>query len=247
APFYVMERRRGVILRRQPPAGLHLSPPVMARLSERFIDHLAALHTVDVDAAGLGDLGKPEGYVERQVGGWIRRYEKAQTDTWPELDETAAWLTTHQPQDSGAGLIHNDYKFDNVILDANDLTQVVAVLDWEMCTLGDPLMDLGTTLAYWVEADDPAPFRAAAFGPTALPGAWTRRQLAEHYAEITGADLSKLVFYVAFGHYKLAVIVQQIYWRYANGHTQDPRFAQLDQMVGLLGKVALGNVSRGRF
>ena len=245
APFYVMERRRGIILRRKLPSGLELGPVIAGRLSESFIQGLADLHTLDYEAAGLGELGRPEGYVERQVTGWIKRYHKAQTDTWPEFEETGAWLLDNQPDTSGAALVHNDYKYDNVLLDPNDLTRLVGVLDWEMCTLGDPLMDLGTTLAYWVQADDPPALVGAAFGPTAIKGSWTRRQLAEYYAAQTGADTSNLVFYMCFGYYKLGVIVQQIYYRYFKGHTQDPRFAQLNQMVGLLGKGALATLKRG--
>lgn len=245
APFYIMERRRGVILRRKLPAGLDLRPVIAERLSEKFIDSLADLHTLDYEVAGLADLGKPEGYVRRQVEGWMKRYTRAQTDSWPEFEQTGAWLLDHMPDESGVGLVHNDYKYDNVLLDGNDLTRLVAVLDWEMCTLGDPLMDLGTTLAYWVQADDPPALIQAAFGPTAVPGSWTRRRLVERYAERTGADIDNMVFYMCFGYYKLGVIVQQIYYRYFKGHTQDPRFARLNQMVGMLGKIALHTLNRG--
>ena len=249
APFYVMERRKGVILRRKLPKGLDLRPVIAERLSQNFIECLADLHTLDYRAAGLEDLGKPKGYVERQTQGWVKRYTKAQTDNWPEFDQIGAWLLDNIPTSSGAALIHNDYKYDNVLLDPNDLTRLVGVLDWEMCTLGDPLMDLGTTLAYWVQADDPPELIGAAFGPTAVPGSWTRAQLAEHYAAKTaaktGIDTSNLLFYMCFGYYKLGVIVQQIYYRYFKGHTQDPRFAQLNHMVGLLGKAAAHTLSRG--
>lgn len=248
APFYVMERRRGIILRRQLPKGLELPPVVASRLCESLVDNLARLHTLDVDAAGLGDLGVPEGYVERQIHGWVKRYQKAQTDSWRPFDEAGAWLVDTLPsitQGPGA-LVHNDYKFDNVLLDPNDLTRLVAVLDWEMCTLGDPLMDLGVSLAYWVEAGDPKPFQAAAFGPTMVPGSLTRRELADRYVSATGADLGNLTFYYVFGLYKLGVIVQQIYYRYFKGHTQDPRFAELNQLVGLLGQVAAGAIDRDR-
>ena len=246
APFYVMERRRGVVLRRRPPKGLDLDPATAARLSQNFIDNLADLHTLDFGAAGLGDLGKPEGYVERQVKGWMGRYGKARTDDWREFDGVGEWLAANMPPESGAGLVHNDYKYDNVLLDPSDIGKLVGVLDWEMCTIGDPLLDLGTTLSYWVQPDDPPEMVAAAFGPTWVEGSWTRRQLIERYAERTGADLADPVFYVAFGFYKLGVIVQQIYWRYHHGHTQDPRFAQLNQMVGLLGRVAAHILDRGR-
>ena len=159
APFYVMERRRGVILRRQLPPGLDIDPPTARRLSTALIDNLADLHALDYQAAGLGDLGKPEGYVTRQVTGWTERYAKARTDDLPAMDRVARWLAERMPPESGPALIHNDYKYDNLVLDPDDLTRIVAVLDWEMATVGDPLMDLGTTLGYWVEAGDPPPLR----------------------------------------------------------------------------------------
>ncbi len=245
APFYVMERRRGVILRKELPPGLDLSPPVAAGLGEAFIDNLATLHTLDHEAAGLADLGKPEGYVERQVGGWAKRYQRVRTDSWAELDQVAAWLHAKRPAETGAAsLVHNDYKYDNLLLDPSDLTRIVAVLDWEMCTVGDPLMDLGTTLAYWTEAGDDERWRASGFGPTSLPGSPTRRQLAERYSRRTGFDVSNLTYYFCFGLFKLAVIVQQIYYRFFKGHTRDPRFAELNQMVGLLGSVAAVAIER---
>lgn len=245
APFYVMERRRGVILRRQLPEGLVLTRVIAERLGESFIDNLATLHTLDFEAAGLGGLGKPEGYVERQVVGWRKRYEKAQTDSWPELDQTAAWLHEQMPEESGAALVHNDYKYDNLVLDPDDLTRIIAVLDWEMCTLGDPLMDLGSALAYWTEAGDDPRWRAVGFGPTSVPGSPTRRQLAERYAAQTGFDTSNMTFYFCYGLYKLAVVGQQIYYRFFKGHTRDQRFAQLNEMVGLLGRVAVHTIERG--
>ncbi len=244
APFYVMERRRGVILRKELPSGLGLSPVIAGRLSEAFIDNLAILHTLDYEAAGLADLGKPEGYVERQVSGWAKRYQRVQTDGWAELDQAAAWLHAYMPAKAGAAsLVHNDYRYDNLMLDPADLTRIVAVLDWEICTLGDPLMDLGTTLACWTEAGDDKRWRAG-FGPTSLPGSLTRRQVAEHYGRQTGFDVSNMTYYFCFGLFKLAVIVQQIYYRFFTGHTKDPRFAKLNEMVGLLGRVAAGAIER---
>src|SRR5262249_14132015 len=142
APFYVMERRRGVVIRRQLPPGLTLDPPTLRRLCESLIDGLAGLHGLDYQAAGLGDLGKPEGYAERQVSGWAKRYRAAQTEDVPAMEQVGRWLADNLPKESGAALIHNDYKFDNLLLDANDLARGIAVLDWEMATVGDPLMDL---------------------------------------------------------------------------------------------------------
>jgi aminoglycoside phosphotransferase (APT) family kinase protein len=244
APFYVMERVRGVILRRELPAGVEL-PPMRAReLSESLIDGLAGLHGLDYAAAGLGGLGRPEGYARRQVEGWAERYRRARTDDHPALERAAAWLAAHLPAESGAALVHNDYKYDNLVLDPAFLddpgrpARLRAVLDWEMCTVGDPLLDLGTTLGYWVEANDPPEMRAMAMGPTALPGSLTRRELAERYAEKTGADLGDLAFHHAFGLFKIAVIIQQIYARYAAGKTRDSRFAGLDRAVGMFGRMA---------
>ena len=246
APFYVMERRRGVILRKQLRPGLVIDPPAAARLSTALIDNLAALHALDYRAAGLGDLGKPAGYVARQVTGWSDRYARARTHDLPALDRVARWLAEHLPGESGAALVHNDYKYDNLVLDPADLAHVVAVLDWEMATVGDPLMDLGTTLDYWVEAGDPPALRQAAMGPTALPGSLTRRDLAERYASGSGRDPGQVVYYCVFGLFKIAVIVQQIYARYVRGHTHDPRFASLNDLVAVLAEQADRQAATGR-
>jgi len=169
APFYVMERVRGVILRHQrAPEGIDLPPATLRALSEAAVDGLAELHAVDYDAAGLGDLGRPEGYVARQVSGWSERWRNARTDDVPDVDRAAAWLADNQPPERGAALIHNDYKYDNLVLDSGDLSRVVAVLDWEMATLGDPLMDLGTSLGYWVDPDDSSERLILPAGPTTL-------------------------------------------------------------------------------
>jgi aminoglycoside phosphotransferase (APT) family kinase protein len=248
APFYLMERRRGIVLRKQLPPGLVIDPDTARRLSITLIDNLAALHALDYRAAGLGDLGKPEGYVPRQVTGWTERYAKARTDDLPAMDHLARWLAEHLPPPAmiDAALIHNDYKYDNLVLDPADLTRVVAVLDWEMATVGDPLMDLGTTLGYWVEAGDVPALREAAFGPTALPGSLSRHALAERYATRSGRDISGVLFHYAFGLFKIAVIVQQIYARYARGHTHDQRFAHMNDLVAVLAEQAGEAIARDR-
>jgi aminoglycoside phosphotransferase (APT) family kinase protein len=246
APFYVMERRRGVVLRRQLPPGLLVDPDMARRLSIALVDNLALLHGIDYRAAGLGDLGRPEGYVTRQVTGWTERYTRARTEELPGLERVAAWLAAHLPPESGAALVHNDYKYDNLILDPVDLTRIVAVLDWEMATVGDPLMDLGTTLGYWVEAGDPPGLRQAAFGPTALPGSLTRQELAARYAGQSGRDLGNVVYFYVFGLFKIAVIIQQIYARYVRGHTGDPRFAHLNEVVAVLAEQADRAIAAGR-
>jgi aminoglycoside phosphotransferase (APT) family kinase protein len=246
APFYLMERVRGVILRARPPEGVELSAQTIRRLSESFVRNLVEIHGVDYAAAGLGDLGRPEGYVSRQIEGWTKRYYNARTDDVPEVEELARWLAQNAPQDSGRALIHNDYKYDNVVFDPLDLARVVAVLDWEMATVGDPSMDFGTSLAYWMDPDDPAEWQAAGFGLTALPGNLRRRELVEYYARLSGRELRDPVFYFAYGLLKVAVIVQQIYHRYRQGHTTDPRFAGLIHLVRASGKLAQRAVEKKR-
>ena len=227
AKFYLMERRRGVILRKEVPASLGLDGPTARRLCESFVDALAELHAIDYAAVGLGELGNPTGYVERQVSGWSKRYRDAATDDIPAVEAAASWLAAHIPQSGPPALIHNDFKFDNMMLDPADLARITTLLDWEMSTIGDPLMDLGTALCYWVEAGDAPELRAFAFGPTALPGSYTRREFAEHYARVSGRSLAQLPFYSAFGLYKTAVVAQQIYLSYVRGHSQDARFAMM--------------------
>jgi aminoglycoside phosphotransferase (APT) family kinase protein len=238
APFYVMERRRGVILRKKAPPELAASPALARGLGESFVDHLARLHALDYQAIGLGDLGRPEGFIGRQVAGWTKRYQQAQTSDVPPMAQVAQWLAAQAPGESGAALIHNDYKYDNLVLEPSDLTRIVGVLDWEMATIGDPLMDLGVTLSYWIEASDPEPMRQAAFGPTALPGNLTRREIVERYEAASGRKVKNADYYYTYGLFKLAVIVQQIYARYVRGHTQDPRFAHLDKLVETLARRA---------
>lgn len=247
APFYVMERVTGVILRAQPSTGMVLTPELMRRLSESFIDNLAAIHAVDCAAAGLSDLGRPEGYVARQVEGWTKRYLNARTDDIAEMEELATWLDLHRPAtEAGACLIHNDYKYDNLVLDPENLPHVLATLDWEMSTLGDPLMDLGTALGYWAEAEDPPEWRERAFSVTTLPGNLSRGQLAERYAARSGRSVSEPVFYYAYGLFKIAVIVQQIYARYLQGLTKDERFAGLIEVVRAASRMAGRAIERGR-
>ena len=244
--FYVMERCFGVIFRQgQDYQQLTTDPQRVRRLCESFTDNLASLHALSYEAAGLAGLGKPQGYVERQVAGWIKRYRQAQTSDFVGVDRLAEWIAENRPVDGAPALIHNDYKYDNIMLDPHDLTRIVAVLDWEMATVGDPLMDWGMTLAYWVEATDGPAQRQRAFGPTMLPGSLTRRELTARYQEQTGFEIDNVLFYYCFGLFKLAVIIQQIYARYQRGQTNDPRFAELDKTVELLGMEGLDVIDRG--
>lgn len=244
APFYVMERVRGVILRRNLQPGMSMGPETARRLSQSFIDNLAALHGLDYTALGLGDLGKPLGYLERQVRGWMERYQGSKTHDLPEVEPLSAWLRERMPQQGAGTLIHNDYKYDNMVLDAADITRVKAVLDWEMCTLGDPLTDLGTALAYWIDPDDPPEMQTVRWGPTIAPGMLRRAELAQRYAEKTGRDLSNIVFYYVFAMFKVAVIIQQIYYRYFHGLTKDERFASLGEVARTLMAVGLKATQR---
>ena len=239
APFYIMEPVHGVILRRDPPAGMPFPAEVARRLSESFIDNLARLHALDYSAAGLAELGKPQGYLERQVRGWTERYHGSQTHELPDVERLSAWMCEHIPSTSGAALIHNDYKYDNLVLDPADITRIAGVLDWEMCTIGDPLSDLGTTLAYWVDPRDNEDLQQIRWCPSTYPGSLGRVQLAERYARASGRDVSNLVFYLVFARFKIAVIVQQIYYRYRQGLTKDARFASMAGVVKVLMRAAL--------
>jgi aminoglycoside phosphotransferase (APT) family kinase protein len=244
APFYLMERVRGVILRRRRP----VETPVDVRaLSAALVDTLCELHAVDLAAAGLSDLGKPQGYALRQVRGWTERWSASRTEDVPAVEGAARWLSEQVWPEARPALVHNDFKYDNVVLDPNDLARVVAVLDWEMATLGDPLLDLGTSLAYWVDADDAPAWRAGALiDLTSRPGSLTRVQVAERWAQALGRDLDALVAAYVFGLFKVAVIAQQIYARFQRGLTSDPRFGGLGGVVVACGETAQAAIARRR-
>jgi aminoglycoside phosphotransferase (APT) family kinase protein len=244
--FYLMERRKGLIIRGKSPAEMEKSPGLRKSVCESFIGNLAALHALDYESAGIGDLGKPEGYVRRQVEGWTKRYFNAKTDEWPELEKAIKWLNENIPAETGAALIHNDYKFDNIMLDPSDLTRITAVLDWEMVTVGDPLMDLGTTLGYWMAREAGDAMLNMPFNPRALMENISRAELADMYASASGRDVLNILFYYIFGTFKIAAIAQQIYARYVKGFTRDPRFAGFNRFVAALGTFADGAISTGQ-
>jgi len=202
---------------------------MMKYLSESAINNLADLHKIDLHTTGLINMGKPEGYTERQVEGWIKRYYDAETDVVEGMNATAEWMKANIPGDGQPAFIHNDYKYDNLVLDPDNLQQIIAVLDWEMATVGNPLMDLGTTLAYWAEASDNAALKP--FNLTWLPGNLNREDVLHQYAAARKIDLPDMLFYYVFGSFKIAVIVQQIYARYKQGFTKDERFAGLIYVV----------------
>jgi aminoglycoside phosphotransferase (APT) family kinase protein len=226
--YYLMKELPGLILRRDPP--MELSADECQRLCQVFVDGLAELHRIDVNKAGLSHLGKGEGYIARQVGSWTDRLSRAHTPDVPTFDDIGHWLGQHQPADQPACLIHNDYRFDNLVLDP-DTFAVRGVLDWELATLGDPLMDLGTALAYWVEAGDHLAMLAIRPQPTHLPGMMTRAELVNAYCSARGIDEIDFRFYEVFGLFRLAGILQQIYARFYQGQTQDKRFAGFGQVV----------------
>lgn len=241
APFYLMERRHGVILRKELPR--NIDEAKVRQLCDMLVDTLVDLHAVDYKAAGLGDFGKPVGYVERQVKGWTERYQGSQTDDIADMTVVAAWLEANRPADGAPALIHNDYKFDNVIFDRS-LDKIIGVLDWEMATVGDPLMDVGTSISYWVHADDPAVFQMPIFGVTMKPGMFRRADFAARYFERAGRPPEHMVFYFAFGLFKTAVVLQQIYYRFAKGLTKDPRFAPFILVVRALADQAHRAIQR---
>jgi aminoglycoside phosphotransferase (APT) family kinase protein len=239
APFYLMERLRGIIIRRDPPPALEFSAATARQLSEAFVENLARLHALDYAAIGLGDIGKPEGYLQRQVSGWIERYAGSKTHDFPEVEPIATWIEQHMPPVGKATLIHNDYKYDNIVLNPEKPTEIIGVLDWEMSTIGDPLTDLGTTLAYWIDPNDPEELQQIRWGPSTFDGSLRRAGLVETYARATGRDVSHMPFYMAFARFKVAVIAQQIYYRYHHGLTRDLRFAQMPEVVKALLRASL--------
>jgi aminoglycoside phosphotransferase (APT) family kinase protein len=244
-PFYLMQRVQGVILRAQTAKSMGLTPDQFRVTSEALVDNLVDLHALDIDATGLVNIGKPEGYVKRQVDGWYTRYLASQTDDLPVMEKLYQWLTDTMPAEGTPTLIHNDYKYDNLVLNPDNLSEILAVLDWEMCTVGDPLMDVGTALSYWAEANDGAFERS--FNLTWLPGNLTRQQFADRYAEKSGRDVSNMLYYYVFGLFKNTVVIQQIYARWKKGLTRDERFAGLLVGIESLSATAAKAVERGRF
>ena len=243
AHFYIMERVHGIIIRDTLPAELHKEEQLRT-LSISAIDNLATIHKLDIQQAGLENLGRPNGYVERQISGWTRRYERSKTELIAQMDTISQWLTKNQPSEVAASIIHNDYKYDNLILDPHTLS-IKAVLDWEMATLGCPLMDFGCALGYWVQEDDPEEMFSLPLSATRYPGNLSRQEAAEQYVEQTGFAIERLDFYYVYGLWRLAIILQQIYARYKLGYTKDKRFANLIDGVHILAQRAVQVIQTG--
>ena len=243
--FLIVERRQGVVVRKSiPPEFAHISDAPQ-RMSRALIETLAEFHAVDFEALGLGDLGRPEGFITRQIEGWNKRWHAAKTEDLPIMDEVYAWLKAHQPPSPPPTLVHNDYKLDNVMFASDDPGRIVAVFDWDMCTLGDPFSDLGALLTYWTEPTDPPYMQAIARMPVGDARFWSRAQLVERYAELSGRDMSDMHFYHALGLFRLTVIIAQIYIRYVRGQTKDERFAGLGTLIPLTARAAHDVATQG--
>ncbi|MEV4056314.1 phosphotransferase family protein [Amycolatopsis sp. NPDC049688] len=244
--FYVMEKLDGLILRGDLPPGLTLSADQARELSGKVVDRLVDLHAVDVGKAGLADLGKGAGYVGRQIRGWSERYVAARTDNVGDFAEVREWLAANQPAEVKICLIHNDYRLDNLVLDGPSTLNITGVLDWEMATLGDPLMELGSMLAYWVQDGDDDAMHASRRQPTHLPGMFTREEFVARYAEKTGLEIGDWRFYEVYGLFRLAAVLQQLYRRYRDGATLNPAFKDFWQFVAYLEWRCREIIAKGR-
>lgn len=246
APFYIMERANGIVLDYQEAKKRAISPNGFKTISNTWLDTYVDLHNVDYKKAGLADLGKPEGYVERQVTNWTKQYLKAQTDDIAESEFVMKWLQDNQPTKSTSSLIHNDFKYDNVMFKDDSWSEITTILDWEMCTLGDPLMDLGTSLSYWLTDSDSDMLKKGLPSPTIFEGNPNRLEIVEQYSKKSGRPIHNLIFYYVYGLFKLSVIAQQIYYRYHKGYTTDKRFAYFNKHTQLLFVIAKQAIQKNR-
>ena len=242
--FYAMERRRGIVVRGDEPPSIKDNPSMRHRVGTAVVDTLASLHRIEIEKAGLAHLGKPSGFVGRQVRGWTERWERFKTSELPEMESVASWLRERLPPDpERPGVVHGDFKLDNLLLDANSPDRLVAVLDWELSALGEPLVDLGMLLAYWVPSAPPE-HRDALSPVTDRPGWPNRDELIDRYAEQSGRSLETLPYFEVFAFFKIAAVVQQIYYRYVHGHATDERFASFGDRVTYLGRSAARRIER---
>lgn len=234
APFYVMERRRGLVLDQELPPNWTPDPALHRSIAESLVRALVDLHTVDWQSAGLGQIGHPDGYMHRQVSGWLERYARARTIDIPGFERLSSWLVDNIPESPPPTMIHNDYKLNNVRLDSADPCRLTAVLDWEMATVGDPLSDLASLLVYWTEPGDADMVMGSLRSVTSEPGFPSRADIVEMYARLSGRDVSGLHWYVVFAYFKVGAIIQQIYFRWFKGQTHDPRFTSHGQLAAHL-------------
>jgi aminoglycoside phosphotransferase (APT) family kinase protein len=246
ASFYIMEKVEGIILSFEEAKNRQIPAAEFPIIANSWLDTFVELHQLDYEKLGLGDLGKPEGYINRQVTNWSKQYLKAATEDVPVAKKVMDWLAENQPMEYDFSLIHNDYKYDNIVFKDETWQEVVSVLDWEMCTLGDPLMDLGTSLAYWSMDSDNELISKNLPSPTIFEGNPSRSKIVEMYAQKSGRSIHNLTFYYAFGLFKIAVIAQQIYYRYAKGLTTDKRFAYLNKAAELVSTMAWQAIQKNR-
>jgi len=246
APFYLMERKKGIILRGNTPKKQLPDKLEMRNLSKKFIFTLAEIHRLNYKKAGLESLGKPMGYISRQVKGWINRYLASKTSDISNINYVYKWLDRNIHENKFSSLIHNDFKYDNLVLSDDGKYDVLAILDWEMATLGDPLMDLGTSLGYWIDKTDPENIQQNKFNITNSEGNLNRGELVSLYSKESKLDISNIVFYYVFGLFKIAVIVQQIFYRYKLGKTSDKRFKDLNEIVKIYGLMAKRAIDKNR-
>ena len=246
APFYIMDRVEGYIIRPNLQEQDSPGEEVIRNVSDSLVSTLVELHNVDINEANLNNLGKIDGYVKRQVEGWIKRYNHSKTDIIANMDFVAKWLNDNQPLEVEGSIVHNDFKYDNLVLDKNNHSKITAVLDWEMATIGDPFMDLGTTLGYWMDKNDLPELKLFQLSATTLEGNPTREGILEMYESKSGKTISNPVFYYVFGLFKIAVIAQQIYFRYKKGFTKDRRFGLLNLAVMSLSIMAKQAIIKNR-
>lgn len=238
APFYLMERLHGEVIRTELPSYAQ-DAAGRATISRALIDSLVALHRVDWQAIGLGDFGKPEGYIERQLRRWTGQLEKSRQRPLPDLDTVTEWLVSHLPVSGPATIVHGDFRLDNVMY-AFDRPEVIAIFDWEMATIGDPLADLGYLLSHWHEPGDPEPeFASQAWTAMMQPGFLSRAEIAAYYAEHSGRSVRDMAFYTALAIWKLAILLEGSYSRHRAGTTDDPFFGELEAGVPALARRAL--------
>ncbi|MGG1573962.1 phosphotransferase family protein [Fictibacillus sp. NRS-1165] len=232
SPFFLMERKHGIVVDTSFPEGTEVTQDLCRQISSEMVNQLVRLHAIDYKKTGLSEISRPDGFMERQVQGWISRYDRSKTDDIAEVKHLTTWLSVHIPKNETASMIHYDYKLNNSMFD-HRLNTMTGLFDWEMSTVGDPLADLGVAMGYWIEADDPDLLKTGLGKPpvTTMEGFYTRKQFIEEYAKKSGRDVSLINFYLTFAYFKLAVICQQIYYRYKKGQTQDPRFSQFNSFV----------------
>jgi aminoglycoside phosphotransferase (APT) family kinase protein len=246
-PFYVMERKKGLVFDGKFPSGFTGTDETCKQISYAVVDTLAELHQIEYKDIGLESFGRPEGFIERQIHGWIKRYERSKTHEIPYFEKLAKWFIDNIPISEGSSIIHNDFKLNNMMFSKTDLGRVEAVFDWEMATIADPLMDLAVTLSYWTQPNDWEAVKKSLPSLTTSPGFITREEFIQRYSQKTKKDIPPLHFHMAFTYFKTAVVMQQIYFRWFNGQTKDVRFGTLNESINSLMKYSYEIIQTKKF